>query len=266
MKHRSVGVIGTGEMGSAVAKRLADGGCAVRVSLAGRGAASRRRIADLGVPTAESIGDAIAGASLVLSIVPPGQAGAAAGGFCAALRAAAQSAVFVDCNAIAPQTARAIAAHVASAGGGFVDGGIIGGPPRPGEPGPILFVSGEQAGEVLDLCDAGLDVRSLGVAVGTASALKMSYAGVTKGLTALCALMQRHARANGIGADLDAVLSETRPDLWNFLERAVPGMPPKAYRWVAEMREIAAYAAADEAAELIYEGLARFYERIAAGS
>jgi len=266
MEHRAVAVIGTGEMGSAVAKRLADGGCAVRVPLAGRGAASRRRIADLDLAHTESIGDAIAGAALVLSIVPPGQAGAAADEVCAALRAAPGSLVYVDCNAIAPRTTQRIAARIAAAGGRFVDGGIIGGPPRAGEPGPILFISGEHAGEVLDLCAAGLDVRSVGVAVGTASALKMSYAGVTKGLTALCALMQRQARASGIGAELDAALRETRPDLWNFLERAVPGMPPKAYRWVDEMREIAAYAAADDAAELIYDGMARFYARVAAGS
>jgi hypothetical protein len=40
-------------------------------------------------------------------------------------------------------------------------------------------------------------------------------------------------------------------------------MYPKAYRWVAEMREIAAYTAPDEASEQIYEGAAQFYERVA---
>ena len=116
---------------------------------------------------------------------------------------------------------------------------------------------------MMALREVGLDIRALGPAVGSASALKMSYAGVTKGLTALCALMQLHAREHGLGAELDAALRETRPDLWQFLESAVPSMPPKAYRWVAEMREIAAYAARDEAAAAIYEAAARFYGRVA---
>lgn len=40
-------------------------------------------------------------------------------------------------------------------------------------------------------------------------------------------------------------------------------MFPKAYRWVAEMREIAAFAAADAAAAEIFEGAAQLYERLA---
>jgi hypothetical protein len=61
-----------------------------------------------------------------------------------------------------------------------------------------------------------------------------------------------------LGAELDAVLAETRPDLWHFLKDSVPGMYPKAYRWIAEMREIAAYAAPDDAADRIYEGSRAF--------
>ena len=40
-------------------------------------------------------------------------------------------------------------------------------------------------------------------------------------------------------------------------------MYPKAYRWVAEMEEIAAFAPADPAAAQIYRGLARLYQRLA---
>ena len=40
-------------------------------------------------------------------------------------------------------------------------------------------------------------------------------------------------------------------------------MPPKAYRWVAEMHEIADFVGADPTAHELYEGAAHFYERIA---
>ena len=261
-----VAVIGTGEMGSAVAAALMRGGCAVTTVAGGRSAASRARVEALGIPTVESMAELAACAGLVLSIVPPAQAAAAADAYAGALRAAPRGAVYVDCNAVAPATVRQVEAVVRAAGAGFVDAGIIGGPPRAGESGPIVFVSGPHIEPAIALREAGLDVRAAGAAVGDASALKMSYAGVTKGLTAICALMQQHARAHGLGAQLDAVLQETRPDLWHFLERAVPGMVPKAYRWVAEMREIAAYTAPDEAGTRLYEGAARFYERVAEGA
>jgi putative dehydrogenase len=202
-------------------------------------------------------------AGTVLAIVPPGQALQVSQAFAGALRTGPKPLTYIDCNAVSPRTVREIEGVVCSAGASFVDAGIIGGPPRPGEAGPIVFVCGNASDDAIALRAAGLDVRTLGPAVGSAAALKMSYAGVTKGLTALCALMQQHARANGIGAELDATLRETRPDVWNFLEKAVPGMYPKSYRWVAEMREIAEYTAPDDAGQQIYEGVAQFFERIA---
>ncbi|HEX6840613.1 MAG TPA: DUF1932 domain-containing protein, partial [Stellaceae bacterium] len=57
--------------------------------------------------------------------------------------------------------------------------------------------------------------------------------------------------------------AESQPQLLAWLARQVPRMYPKAYRWVAEMEEIAAFAAADPAAAQLYQGLARLYERLA---
>jgi 3-hydroxyisobutyrate dehydrogenase-like beta-hydroxyacid dehydrogenase len=259
----AVGVIGAGEMGSAVAGRLRDGGCSVVVSLEGRSDTSRRRLSALGLTSVQTMREIVEHAGMVLSIVPPGQALQVSGACAAALHASPKPLTYVDCNAVSPRTVREIEGVVRAAGASFVDAGIIGGPPRPGEAGPIVFVCGNESDDAIALRAAGLDVRALGPAVGSASALKMSYAGVTKGLTALCALMQQHARANGLGAELDATLRETRPELWTFLEKAVPGMYPKSYRWIAEMREIADYTAPDDAGQQIYHGVAQFFERIA---
>ena len=263
MNNEFVAVIGTGEMGSAVAASLLRGGCSVATLIEGRSPASVARVASLDLATLASMEALVARATLVLSIVPPAQAAPVAEAFAAALRAAPRPITFADCNAIAPATACTVEGTVRGAGADFVDAGIIGGPPSAGTPGPIVVVSGPQTEAMTALRGAGLDVRAVGPAIGDASALKMSYAGVTKGLTALCALMQEHARAHGLGSQLDAMLKETRPELWQYLERSVPGMVPKAYRWIAEMREIAAYTAPDEAGEHIYEGAARFYERVA---
>jgi putative dehydrogenase len=46
-------------------------------------------------------------------------------------------------------------------------------------------------------------------------------------------------------------------------ERSVPGMFPKAYRWVAEMEEIASFAGEDASIRRIYEGIAGLYAELA---
>jgi hypothetical protein len=69
----------------------------------------------------------------------------------------------------------------------------------------------------------------------------MCYAAMTKGLQALGAELLVAARLLGVEADLEA--EQTRggdlATVRRFVERALPGMPPKAYRWIGEMEEIA---------------------------
>ena len=84
------------------------------------------------------------GADFFLSILPPDQAEALASRLAPALQSLAMKPVYVDCNAISPQTAERVAAIVEPTGAVFVDGGIIGGPPREGYS-PAIYASGPQA-------------------------------------------------------------------------------------------------------------------------
>jgi hypothetical protein len=100
-------------------------------------------------------------------------------------------------------------------------------------------------------------------AIGAASALKMCYAGITKGLIAVGTAMLLAATRAGVADALRAELEESQRALITSLRRSVPGMFPKAYRWVAEMQEIAAFAGEDAAAAEIYRGAAELYARLA---
>ena len=91
----------------------------------------------------------------------------------------------------------------------------------------------------------------------------MSYAGITKGLIALGSAMALGAAQSGAAAALRAELASSQPDILRMLDRGVPGMFDKAYRWVAEMEEISAFLG-DLPAAPIYQGAARLYEAIAA--
>ena len=256
-------VIAMGEMGSAVGRRLRERGASVLTSLAGRSAASRARAERAGIGTVDDDLKLVADADFVLSIVPPGEAAAFAARMAPALSQSNRRPVFVDCNAVSPQTVRQVEALIAPSGCPFVDAGIIGGPPREGDDGPRFYASGPHAAAFAALRDYGLDVRLVDGTVGSASALKLSYASLTKGLTALGAVMMLGAERAGVAAALSGELGASQPALKSWLERQVPRMYPKAYRWVAEMEEIAAYLEADPAGAQIYRGAARLYERLA---
>jgi len=257
-----VAVIAPGMMGSGVGGRLAQNGVEVRTALAGRSDASIKRATAAGMAGATDA--QIAASDFVLSIVPPGEAQGLADRLAPALRAAGKKPIYVDCNAVNPATVLRIARTIEETGATFVDGGIIGGPPTPGSKGTKLYVSGPAASRVAELEKYGLEVKLQAGPIGAASAMKMSYAGITKGFTALGAAMMLAAARAGTTDALRAELSSSQPALHGWLTRAMPRMHSKAYRWVAEMEEISGFVGEDPAAAQFFQAAARLYERIAA--
>ena len=254
-----IAITSPGAMGAAVGGRLAGHGIKVLTKIAGRSAASRQRAADhelTGATDAEFVQ-----ADFLLSIVPPKEALSVAEELAPALRQADRKPVYVDCNAVSPETALRIGEVMAGAGVPYVDGGIIGGPPREGYT-PRLYVSGAEASRVEVLNQYGLDVRTVEGGLGAASALKLSYAGINKGVIGLGAAMVLAAKRAGVEDALMRELSESQRALLAQLLRGVPDMFAKAERWVPEMEEIANYAGPGGGAD-IFRGMARLYERLA---
>lgn len=255
-----VAVIAAGGMGAAVGARLAENGIRVLTSLEGRSAASVARAKAAGMIAASD--PEIAAADIVLSIVPPGEALPLAQKLAPALNAANKKPVYADCNAVNPDTVKKIAAVIAQAGCPFVDAGIIGGPPRAGYDGPSFYVSGADAGKIEPLNELGLVIRKMDGPIGAASAIKMSFGGITKGLIAIGSAMVLAAHRAGVSEALHAELAASQPAVLTYLTRMVPDMFPKAYRWVAEMEEIAGFTGSEAEREM-YEAIATLYERLA---
>jgi putative dehydrogenase len=263
-----VALIAPGMMGAAVGKRLVDNGLKVLTSLRGRSQETSLRASAAGMIAASD--EEIAATDFVLSILPPGDAVSLAERFVPALKASNSKPIYVDCNAINPHTVERVAAVIAPTDCVFVDAGIIGSPPKPPAAGeskiagsPRFYASGAAAPRFATLRDYGLDVRVLDGALSAASALKMSYAGITKGTQAIGAAMMLAASRAGSADALFAELSSSQKEMFGWFKRALAQMPPKAYRWVAEMHEIAGFVGADPTAHELYEGAAHFYERIA---
>jgi 3-hydroxyisobutyrate dehydrogenase-like beta-hydroxyacid dehydrogenase len=245
-----------------VAKRLTANGLEVRTLLDGRGPDTLARAKAAGMEGASEA--QIAACDFILSILPPGSALELAERLAPALRAAAKKPIYVECNALDPASVLRIARVVEETGASFVDGGIIGGPPEPDSKNTRIYLSGPDAAKVKTLEQYGLNMPLQPGPIGAASAMKMSYAGITKGFTALgCAMMLAASRA-GTAEALKAELSSSQPALYGWLTRQMPRMYSKAYRWVAEMEEIAAFVGEDPAGAKFYQGAAELYQRIAA--
>src|ERR1051326_4949936 len=259
----TIAVVAQGSMGSGVGRRLSERGAAVRTLLSGRSAASAERARAAGMQPMTDEPALLDGADFFLSILPPGEAENLARQMAPALTALNKKPVYVDCNAISPQTAERVAAIIMPTGAKFVDGGIIGGPPREGYS-PAIYASGPAVGETRVLRDWGLDWRTIDGPVGAASGLKMSYAGITKGITALGSSMMLGAARFGCAEALLAELRSSQPQIFNYLNASIPRMYDKAYRWVAEMEEISDFLGANPPARDIYAAIARLYDFLAA--
>jgi L-threonate 2-dehydrogenase len=257
-----VAVVAQGKMGAGVGRRLHEKGAEVRTLLSGRSAASAERAKAAGMTAMPDERALVDGADFFLSILPPGEAVALARRMAPVLSALNSKPIYVDCNAVSPQTALEIAAVIAPTGAEFVDGGIIGGPPREGYS-PGIYAAGPAVDKTRVIRDYGIDWRAIDGPVGAASGLKMSYAGITKGTTAIAAAMLLGAARFGCGEALMAELAASQPEMLKRMRSGIPGMYDKAYRWVGEMEEISDFPEASPPSRDIYAAIARLYTDLA---
>ena len=235
----AVGILSPGDMGHTVGNVLRQNGLRVITCLNGRSQRTRQLAEKAGIVDVPTYPEFVTEADLILSIMVPAQAMSAASVVAEALQQTDATLTYTDCNAIAPQTVRKLGDIITSAGGTFVDASIIGPPPR--TPGATRFyASGPDLNLFSELNDYGLDVRALGEEVGLASAIKMCYASLTKGLTALCTELLTAASVLGVSDALTAEFQLSQSALFERMEKGLPSMPPKARRWIGEMEEISA--------------------------
>jgi 3-hydroxyisobutyrate dehydrogenase-like beta-hydroxyacid dehydrogenase len=262
MKIHNIGIVSPGDMGQGVAIALKNSGFAVHTALDGRSERTKALAREAGIKDCGSMQDVIATCDVLLSILNPAAAVDNARAAAAAMKATGRRCLFVDCNAVAPQTAHEIDGIVRAAGGECLDAGIIGPPPR-GKASMRMYVSGPQAARLEPLSGDNIKIRVMSERVGDAYAIKMCYAAYTKGAVALGVEMLMAARRLGVDAALDRELQESAADNRQWVLSRTAVMPPKAYRWVPEMQEIAKTFEGAGMTPRILLGAADMYEMIA---
>jgi 3-hydroxyisobutyrate dehydrogenase-like beta-hydroxyacid dehydrogenase len=229
----SIGLLHPGEMGAAVGGVLA-AERPVWWASSGRSSASARRATAAGLTDLGSVEAIRDGCDLIISICPPHAA------VDVARQVSGFQGVFLDANAIAPATARQVAALVEEGGGCYVDGGIIGGPPTTASSDTRLYLSGPGGHEISQLfAGTAVDTRVLSDDPTAASALKMCFAAWSKGTIALLLDIRALAETFGETAALLAEWEGSMPELEHRSLTAAHQAVTKGWRWRAEMKEIA---------------------------
>jgi 3-hydroxyisobutyrate dehydrogenase-like beta-hydroxyacid dehydrogenase len=243
-------------MGAAIGDLLVGRGHRVVWAAEDRGDATRARARAFS--ELNTVADVAGASDLILSVCPPHAARAVAD----AVATAGFGGVFVDANAVSPDTARDVGRVVTAAGASFVDGGIVGGPPTPGAS-TRLYLAGKGAQPVADLFDdTPLRAIVLEGEPGAASALKVCYAAYTKGTTALLLAIRSLAHVEGVEDALLAEWAISQPDLVTRSDAGPRGSARKAWRFAGEMDEIADAFAAAGLPDGFHRGAADLYRRL----
>jgi 3-hydroxyisobutyrate dehydrogenase-like beta-hydroxyacid dehydrogenase len=255
-----VGIVSPGAMGGALGARLREGGARVVVALEGRGDRTRHLADEAGLEDLGSLAALAAAASVILVVVPPEAVVGAASALVGAVGEARP--VVVELDAVSPETTRRVADLLATAGLDAVDGSISGPPPRRAGT-TRIYLSGPRATEVAALPFAGVERVVVGDAVGAASAVKMCTASVYKGRVALLAQALRTARAHGVVEHVVADLAAARIIEEDRLGSTLAVASTKAWRYVAEMEEIALSQADAGLTPELFHALAGIYAELA---
>ena len=227
-----IGLISPGQMGASIGAAASDSTTKVIWAGDGRSKASHTRASDAGLENCSTIDTLVEDSDIILSVCPPHDAEAVA----RQVKQRAFPGLFVDCNAIAPEKSRQIAALFEYEN--FVDGGIVGGPAWKSGSGTRLYLSGEKSKEIEALFDnSPLETHIISGEIGAASAMKMVFAAYTKGTTALLAAILGVAEKEGVRNVLE---SQWGQPFSEQTHQRVVANSAKAWRFDGEMKEIAA--------------------------
>lgn len=288
-KPATVGILSLGDMGSGIAKLLVSKGFSVATNGSGRSKETLERAQAAGVTNLSSDTDLVKQCDVILSVVPPRDAEGTAQRIIDAMQFVTKEQLyFADMNAVAPSTIKAMAKSIkrAQVPITIIDGSILGGPPKPKEAGspvdrggtsasaggdwdmPLMPTSGpvqvaEIPGYGASLAET-LNVKHISPDIGASSGLKMCFASLSKGYAAIAIQSFTTAQRMGVLEPLREALQDTVPGRVRQTENALTGMPPKAYRWVREMEEIAKTHAEEGGFEdYLFKGAAGVFKAVA---
>lgn len=234
----TIGILYPGDMGHNVARVLLEDEFAVVTTLVGRSERTRRLCESTMTAVLPSLLQVAAQADIVLSIVPPAAAKAIAAEFAEAAKPLTRKPLYVDANAISPMTTQEVGEIITRAGIPYLDACIIG-PARDVRGRCTFYISGPDARSFEETIARSIKTHILGDRIGQASAFKIAFSGLNKGLAALLFELTVAGKEFGFLDELLRTYTSLLPGVMQALEWLVPTYPMHAARRADEMAELA---------------------------
>jgi len=229
-----------GDMGLSVGIALLNSEIEVLTNLDGRSKKTIKNAKSNNIKNV-TLSDLIDKSDIILSIIPPSASVEVANKLSKLSQLNSKPLTYVECNAISPDTTKFIEkSFVATAfkGSKYIDGSIIGTAPNDTYK-PKLYVSGKYANKIEFLESKAFQIINLGEKLEAASSIKMCYASLTKGTSALWISLLLLSKKLNIFDELIEELDYSQKDTLIKMENQIPKLPLKSGRWIAEMQEIA---------------------------
>ena len=255
----TLGLLNPGAMGAAIGAQLVSANHTVLWWPEGRGPSTTQRAQRAGL-TATTNQDDWRSVDFIVSICPPDAAQSVAQ-FVLDLD---YHGIFVEANAISPMRSTALAERMKAAGMRCLDSSVIGGPVWPGQGIAVSTIacSGQHAEDFTSLfASSGFDARVISDQIGDASSLKMVFAALTKGTTALIAEIINVAEQLGVRPELERLWGEKATT--NRHQQIITNAA-KAWRFAGEMEEISQTFSAIGAEGGFHQGAAQVFRRLRA--
>jgi 3-hydroxyisobutyrate dehydrogenase-like beta-hydroxyacid dehydrogenase len=172
MGARTIAILSPGDMGSGLGRLLRSQSFRVVTTLQGRSKRSQELARAAGIDDVGSDNEVLSSADIIISVLVPSSATATAERIASASKkidaGRLRTKYYIDANAVAPKTTRKMSELFQDTGIAFIDGSIIGGPPRLKQDGtwykPTFSLSGPDT-RALRLDDV-FDVSHVGHEVG----------------------------------------------------------------------------------------------------
>jgi len=239
MSFQRIGILSIGEMGFNWARLLISHGAEVITYDKQRSEVTRKRAINAGVRSVPSLPDLVLESDLIVSLVVPSATKQVASDLATTLSDIdKEGLLFLDANAISPMTVQELEKVLSPHAVRFIDGCIIGSSKKLAQ-NAAIYVSGPEAEQIKQLEQLGFfSVRTLGPHIGQASAFKILFAGLNKGLQGLMIELLIGAKNMDLLDQLIECYDERFPGLTKKVGRNIAALPVHAGRRAEEMDEL----------------------------
>lgn len=256
-----IAVLFPGDMGTQIAKALINHNFKVITAGEGRSERTLQNIKELGIIDTHSLQDTVEQADVILSLTSPEGSLKVAESIISCLEKASNCPLYVDLNSNTPALAATIEQLFLSIDIPFVNGAVMGASKDIPDH-AVLVVSGMYRNLFINLFAPVFKIKDAGEKTEAASAYKLLFSMVNKGMNALFFETMTAAAHFGILDELNESLQEFLPGTYQDLMKTTPTYPQHIVRRIDEMKGLAEMLESENLPNIIASGTAQTFERV----